>query len=388
SNCSVVIAPPTIAVTCITSTGKVGTPYSSAFVATGGTAPYSYAITAGALPAGLILNPATGAVTGTPTTAGTFNFTVTATDSTGGTAATKSSNCSVVIAPPTIAVTCITSTGQVGVAYSSAFVASGGTAPYTYSITAGALPGGLTLNPATGAVTGTPTTAGTFNFTVTATDSTEGHAATTSSNCSIVISPPTIAVTCITSTGTVGTPYSSAFVASGGTAPYTYAITAGALPAGLTLNPATGAVSGTPTSAGTFNFTVTATDSTGGTAATTSSNCSIVIAPPTISVTGIASTGTVGTPYSSAFVASGGTAPYTYAITAGALPAGLTLNPATGAVSGTPTSAGTFNFTVTATDSTGGTAATTSSNCSIVIAPPTISVTGIASTGTVGTPYS
>ena len=388
SNCSIVIAPPTIAVACATSTGTVGTPYSSAFVATGGTAPYTYAITAGALPAGLTLNAGTGALTGTPTSAGTFNFTVTATDSTGGQAATASSNCSIVIAPPTIAVACATSTGKVGTPYSSAFVASGGTAPYTYAITAGALPAGLTLNAGTGALTGTPTSAGTFNFTVTATDSTGGQAATASSNCSIVIAPPTIAVACATSTGTVGTPYSSAFVASGGTAPYTYAITAGALPAGLTLNAGTGALTGTPTSAGTFNFTVTATDSTGGQAATASSNCSIVIAPPTIAVACATSTGKVGTPYSSAFVASGGTAPYTYAITAGALPAGLTLNAGTGALTGTPTSAGTFNFTVTATDSTGGQAATASSNCSIVIAPPTIAVACATSTGKVGTPYS
>ena len=388
SNCSIAIAPPTIAVTCITNTGTVGIPYSSAFVASGGTAPYSYAITAGALPGGLTLNPATGAVTGTPTTAGTFNFTVTATDSTGGQAATTSSNCSVVIAPPTLAVVCITSTGTVGTPYNSSFVATGGTAPYNYAITAGALPGGLTLNPATGAVTGTPTTAGTFNFTVTATDSTGGQAATKSSNCSIVIAPPTLAVVCITSTGTVGTPYNSSFVATGGTAPYNYAITAGALPGGLTLNPATGAVTGTPTTAGTFNFTVTATDSTGGQAATKSSNCSIVIAPPTLAVVCITNSGKVGVPYSSAFVASGGTAPYTFAITAGALPGGLTLNPATGAVTGTPTTAGTFNFTVTATDSTGGQAATKSSNCSIVIAPPTIAVVCITNTGIVGAPYS
>ena len=389
SNCSITIAPPTITVVCATSTGKVGTPYSSAVTASGGTAPYTFAITAGSLPAGLTLNPSTGAITGTPTTAGTFNFTVTATDSTGGQAATATSNCSITIAPPTITVVCATSTGKVGTPYSSAVTASGGTAPYTFAITAGSLPAGLTLNPSTGAITGTPTTAGTFNFTVTATDSTGGQAATATSNCSITIAPPTITVVCATSTGKVGTPYSSAVTASGGTAPYTFAITAGSLPAGLTLNPSTGAITGTPTTAGTFNFTVTVTDSTGGQAATATSNCSITIAPPTIAVVCATSTGKVGTPYSSAVTASGGTAPYTFAITAGSLPAGLTLNPSTGAITGTPTTAGTFNFTVTVTDSTGGQAATATSNCSITIAPPPlIAACAPGTTGQVGIPFS
>ena len=63
--------------------------------------------------------------------------------------------------------------------------------------------------------------------------------------------------------GTAGTAYSTTVSATGGTAPYTFALTAGTLPAGLTLNPVTGQISGTPTTAGTSNFTVTATDALG-----------------------------------------------------------------------------------------------------------------------------
>ena len=75
--------------------------------------------------------------------------------------------------------------------------------------------------------------------------------------------------------------YSSAITASGGTAPYTFALNSGSLPGGLSLNPTTGAITGTPTTAGAFTFTVKVTDSTGGTALTyITPSCSITIARP------------------------------------------------------------------------------------------------------------
>ncbi len=86
---------------------------------------------------------------------------------------------------------CANGAGVVGQVYASAVVASGGTPPYTYALTGGALPPGLTLTPSTGVIGGTPTTAGTYNYTVQATDA---LAATVSSNCTIVISGP---VACI-----------------------------------------------------------------------------------------------------------------------------------------------------------------------------------------------
>src|SRR5439155_18777994 len=91
---------------------------------------------------------------------------------------------------PALALACAASTGEVGVPYSSSLVASGGVPGYTYSISVGSLPAGLTLNPSTGAITGTPTTAGTFNFTSKVVDS-SGNAATNSvtSNCGITIAP-------------------------------------------------------------------------------------------------------------------------------------------------------------------------------------------------------
>ena len=148
---------------------------------------------------------------------------------------------------------------------------------------------------------------------------------------------------------TVGAAAAQAITASGGTAPYTFAVTAGALPAGLALS-AAGALSGTPTAAGAYSFTVTATDAGAntGTRAYTgaigSAAAGLTISPATLP--GM----TVGVPFSQAITATGGTAPYTFAVTAGALPAGLTLT-AAGLLSGTPTTAETYNFSVTATDS-------------------------------------
>ena len=93
-----------------------------------------------------------------------------------------------------LALACATSTGQVNVAYSSALVASGGTPPYTFVISSGSLPPGLTLNPSTGAITGTPTTAGTYSYTAKVTDSLGATAF--SSGCAITIAPPCSASIC------------------------------------------------------------------------------------------------------------------------------------------------------------------------------------------------
>jgi hypothetical protein len=149
--------------------------------------------------------------------------------------------------------------------------------------------------------------------------------------------------------GTVGTSYSTQISASGGTSPYTYSKTSGTLPTGLTLSSA-GLLSGTPTAAGPYTFTVTATDSASQTGSRSynptinSSGGTLTLSPATLP------NGTVGTSYSAQISASGGTSPYTYSKTSGTLPTGLTLSSG-GLLSGTPTTAGTYTFTVTATDS-------------------------------------
>ncbi|WP_186424269.1 cadherin-like beta sandwich domain-containing protein [Pannonibacter sp. TSB10GB1] len=150
--------------------------------------------------------------------------------------------------------------GQVSTAYSQTFTASGGSGSYTYAVTSGALPAGLSLNAGNGQLTGTPTTAGTANFTITATDGNNdtGDAAYSLliNAAPVTLSPAAGALTA----GQVGAAYSQTFAASGGSGSYTYAVTSGALPAGLSLNTSTGEISGTPSTAGTANFTITATD--------------------------------------------------------------------------------------------------------------------------------
>jgi hypothetical protein len=153
--------------------------------------------------------------------------------------------------------------------------------------------------------------------------------------------------------GTVGRSYSESFTADGGDGPYNFSVSSGALPPGLSVDPGTGELSGTPTTAGSFDFTVTATDDT---ICPGSRDYSLVIECSTITVRpGNPSlrSGTVGTPYSKTFTATGGVAPYTFSITAGALPPGLALDATTGELSGTPTVADTYSFEVTASDSGG-----------------------------------
>jgi hypothetical protein len=151
--------------------------------------------------------------------------------------------------------------------------------------------------------------------------------------------------------GQVGVPYSQAFTNGPvGTGPFTYALIAGALPAGMSLTSA-GVLQGTPTAAGPFSFSIRIFDSTGrhGSAPFT-----LNIDPPLIVVApGSLPGGTFGVAYSQNVSASGGTAPYTFAVTSGATPTGVPLV-SSGQLAGTPTAAGTFNFTVTATDSSTG----------------------------------
>ena len=330
--------------------GAVAAPYTATTLsASGGIAPYSYAVTAGALPPGLTLSAA-GAMAGTPTGSGNYNFTVMATDANGQTGARAYS---MPISAASVTVTPASLPGAAALqAYDEQLSASGGTSPYTFAVTSGSLPAGISLSMG-GRLSGTPTAAGSFSFTVAATDaSTGGGPFTSMRNYTLLVAAPAITI----SPGTLpeavtGTAFSQTLGAAGGTTPYSYAVTAGFLPAGVSLS-AAGELSGTPTAAGTFAFTIRATDTNGFTA---SRGYTLDVVPPTIAL-GPATLGqsTLRESYSQQLSASGGTAGYSYKLTSGALPAGMTLSN-DGLLSGTPTQHGDFDFAVTATDSTTGT---------------------------------
>ncbi len=364
--------------------GSVGAAYSQSVAsASGGTAPYTYVLAAGTLPPGITLSGA-GTLSGVPTSTGSFSFTVAATDSSTGAGpfSATSGTLNLTISAPTISLSPSSLTNPTtGIASSQSVSASGGTAPYSYAITAGALPTGMSLSSG-GILSGTPTAGGTFTFKVRATDSSGGTGPFTGTQSySLNIAAPTIALSPATlPSATVGTAYGQAVTASGGIAPYIYAVTSGSLPAGMTLS-SNGALSGTPVAGGSFSFTISATDSSTGTGPFTGSRAyALAVGSPSLTMTPLSATGltaTAGSSYSQAFTAGGGNGPYAYTLTvnSGTMPTGLSFNAASHTLSGTPTTAGAVNFTVTATDSSSGTGPyAVSSTYTLTVGAPSVTV--------------
>jgi hypothetical protein len=349
---SISIAPPPLSITTTTLVnGAVNESYSASVAATGGTPSYSWSATG--LPTGLSINAVTGLITGTPTAAGSFTVNVTVTDSTTPTAMTATHQYTVTINAALAITTSSLANGTQGTAYSQTLAATGGMTPYTWSVTVGALPAGLTLNSSTGTISGTPTTLGTSSFTVQVTDA---GSVNVTAVLSIVIAPAPLTITTSSlPNGAVNETYNATLASSGGTPPVTWAVTTGTLPAGLSLNASTGAITGTPTTQGSSTFTITATDSTTPTAMTATHQYTVTINAALAITTSSLANGTVGTSYSATVVATGGTTPYSWSISSGALPGGLTLDANTGTISGTPTASGTFNFTADVTDAGGAT---------------------------------
>jgi uncharacterized protein (TIGR03437 family) len=323
----------------------------------------------GTLPPGLSIG-ANFSISGVPTQAGVFNFTI---------SYEGAVSITIVDGGPVIQGETLPTPG-VGTPYSTPVSVLGGTPPYQWSagVGSGILPPGLSLvsSPAGETIAGTPTQGGVY---LTGVQVVDANGAETSATLKMTVSQIVIVVQNVIAgqslpDGRVGTSYSAGFrveYLNG-----SFAVSSGSLPPGLLLDPS-GALSGIPTAAGTFPFTVTAAG------ATLAASINIANLIPVFSTTSLPG-GTVGQAYFQKTVVTGGFPPYTY--TATGLPPGLTINALGGSIAGTPTTAGTFQATVIATD---GATHQGSAQITITVYPPlTLGTASPLPPATAGQPYS
>jgi hypothetical protein len=353
--------------------GTAAIPYSNAIQEAGGIGLLTWSISSGALPPGLSIGPGTGTISGTPTTAGSYNFTVKVVDSKGnfGTQAFTMKVLIFVSDAPVLAaspwVTPNLPNGTAAIPYNNMIYETGavpGALTWTYM---GTPPAGMSFN-ASGTVTGTPTNAGTYNFTATVTDS-GGNTGSLAFTVKVLIfvsdaAPLNMApyVSPTLPNGTAGISYANTLYETGaaaGTLTWSYS---GSLPPGVAPTPPTSnMLSGTPTTAGTYMFTATVTDSAGNMGSLQFTQIVNIFvsydAPSTIYA--ILPAATAGVSYSNLIQQYGAVGAVTWSYT-GTPPPGLSLSTAAGnsgdgQLSGTPSMADIYNFTAIATDSKGDT---------------------------------
>lgn len=323
--------------------GQVGVAYSFKFeMDTGsGTPPIKWSITSGSLPPGLSLSDE-GTVSGTPSQAGTFTFYVQAQDSQCCPFFTQELRSITITSRMFITTNSLPDAG-INQAYSQQLTANESASGWT--VVGGTLPDGITLS-STGLVSGTPTKSGAFSFRVQATGSNNGD---TKDLSIFVLAPLDLTLSGgipakaepVSLNGKVNTPFTWDVDGVGGKPGYTFSSTT--LPTGLTLDPATGTVSGTPTVAGVTQLTMTVTDSTGTKDTLRASlNVKALLA---FSTTAKPRSGKLGRTYSWKLPVTGASKIKIF-VASGPFPPGLSIDEATGVISGTPLTSGTFKVKV------------------------------------------
>jgi streptogramin lyase len=332
-------------------------PANAQCAAIGGKGPYTFSYDTTNAPQGVTISPS-GVISGTPTTTGTFNIKV----SDNSSPAQQANQVISIQTPPVIQLTCSFPPGTAGQPYSGFCTTMSGNPPYSYAIApTGALAAlGLTGTPVSPtpsnsnygySVSGTlsVTANGAPSFMIQASDSTTPVANTSAVvTVTIAITASPVSLSCNPSAqAVIGQPFQQQCFASSGTPPYTYS--ASGLPAGLTINPSSGIISGVAAATGQAAVTVVVSDNNNLTA-TQTINFSVVNAQLSL-FCAFPPSANVGTAFAATCTATGGVGPYTFSVVSGTLPPGLTLNPATGAISGAPTGISTGPFSIQASDS-------------------------------------
>ncbi len=358
------IMPSSLTITPVTPpNGTVGTLYSLQLTATGGTAPYTWSVVSGSLPTPLTLSQGTGLISGTPNTAGKYNFTVQVQDASGA-QFTEALTISVNVAPPVITTEPAGVTISPGNTATLTVVASG--TGLSYQWYSGQSGSGTEIAGATEASYTTPTLqTGTYDYWAQVSNAGGSVDSQTAVVTVKIISGVTI--TAQPASQTIGLGQTAMMtVTATGTAPLSYQWYQGISPS--TSNPISGATNSsytTPPLTTSADFWVQVTNNLGH----ANSDTAVITVPLAIAVPTLPG-GTIGTAYGPVTLSgSGGTPPYSWALAQGSLPLppGLQVS-SSGVISGPPTTAGTFNFTVTATDSTG--LGATSGTLSIAVVAP------------------
>ena len=339
-----------------------GALFTANLTAVGGTGAVTWAVAGGVLPTGLVLDPATGQIAGTPTAGGTFLVELRATDGLGATVTQRltvnvaGGPALITDAPAAVPVgqgVFVQLEGFGGAGVVNAEVVGGTVVGGTF--TGGGLPAGLSLSLSSGAITGTTNVApGDYPVTIRVTDQ---NGVTTQQQLTITVVDPALGVTVLTRSlpqATVGEQYVAVVEAAGGALPYGWVTIAGTLPAGLTLDPVTGLISGVPTAAGTANLQFRVTEDGGAT--DDSALLQLAVVDPLQITTPFLVQATQGSAYSQLLLHAGGQGAVRWALVDGTLPLGLLVDATTGELRGVPTEVGTFDLFVGVTDVAGNTA--------------------------------